>query len=283
MSFVGREEVLKIGKVFLGIFLGIAVAVGLYFVNQYWISPATTSAARTPVRNFPEAPEFELTSISGKKINLKAYRGKVVLLDFWATWCGPCKIEIPGFEQLQDKYGAQGLRIIGVSMDDSPARVRQFYQEFHMNYPVAMSNNKVGELYGGIMALPTSFLIGRDGRIYAKHVGLTGESVFEAEIKELLASPPDRKVVDFKPVGYTDSPNIQVSTPAEVNSVVPGVDVSKLSPAQLKEYEAILSHEMCACGCGLTVLKCRQVDPSCQTSLDQARKAYTKFVTAHRI
>lgn len=273
---------MKKGKVFLGIFLGIAVAVGLYFVNQYWIAPTPTSAART-ASDFPQAPEFELTSLAGNKINLKDYRGKVVLLDFWATWCGPCKIEIPGFEQLQDKYGAQGLRIIGVSMDDGPAPVRRFYQQFHMNYPVVMGDNKVGELYGGIMALPTSFLIGRDGRIYAKHVGLTSKAVFETEIKELLAVPPDRKVVDFKPAGYTASPNIQVSTPAEVNSVVPGVDVSKLSTAQLKDYEGILSHEKCACGCGLSVLRCRQVDPSCQMSLNQARKAYARFVKTHKI
>lgn len=271
---------MKKGKVFIGIILGIAVAVGLYFVNRYWIAPATTSAAGTS-RDYPAAPQFTLTSLDGNTINLKDYRGKVVLLDFWATWCGPCRIEIPGFEQLQDKYGAQGLRIIGVSMDDSPQPVRKFYQEFHMNYPVVMGNDKVGELYGGILGLPTSFLIGRDGRIYAKHVGLTAVSVFESEIKELLAAPAGREVANFRTVGYTASKSIQVSTPAEVNSVVPGVDVSKLSPAELKQYENILSHEQCKCGCGLSVLKCRQVDPSCQMSLDQARAAYAKFVKTH--
>lgn len=270
---------MKKGKVFIGIILGIAVAVGLYFVNRYWIAPPETSAAVS--RDFPQAPQFNLTSLDGNTINLKDYRGKVVILDFWATWCGPCRIEIPGFEQLQDKYGAQGLRIIGVSMDDSPQPVRKFYQELHMNYPVVMSNSKLGELYGGIMALPTSFLIGRDGRIYAKHVGLTSVSVFESEIKQLLAAPAGQKVTDFKTVGYTASQHIQVSTPAEVNSVVPGVDVSKLSPAQLRQYESILASEKCQCGCGLSVLKCRQVDPSCQMSLNQARAAYAKFVKTH--
>lgn len=271
---------MKKGKVLLGVFLGVVVAVGLFFVNKYWITPATTKAARSS-GSFPQAPGFSLTSLSGDKINLQDYKGKVVLLDFWATWCGPCRIEIPGFVQLQNKYGSQGFAIIGVSMDDGPGPVRQFYREFHMNYPVAMGSDNLGELYGGILGLPTSFLIGRDGRIYAKHVGLTDESVFETEIRELLAAKPDGQVADFQTVGYTASKDIQTSTPAEVNSVVPGVDVSKLSPAEVKDFENLLEHEKCTCGCGYTVLKCRQVDTSCQVSLQQAKAEYAKFLKSH--
>jgi len=125
------------------------------------------------------------------------------------------------------------------------------------------------------------FVIGRDGRIYAKHEGLTDLSVFEQEIKELLAAPPDRKVAGFRTVGYTAAKEIETSTPEEVNSVVPGVDVSKLSSAELKEFENLLSKEKCNCGCGFTVLKCRQVDSSCQVSLQNARAAYQKFVKSH--
>lgn len=272
---------MKKGKVLLGVILGIAIAISLYFVNRYWIAPATTSAAKT-TSDFPKAPEFALTSLSGNKINLEDYKGKVVLLDFWATWCGPCRIEIPGFVQLQRKYGDQGFAIIGVSMDDGPQPVREFYKAFHMNYPVVMGTDKLGELYGGILGLPTSFLIGRDGRIYAKHVGLTDVSVFESEIKELLAAPPSQEVQNFQPMGYTAVRNIQTSTPAEVDSPVPGVDVSKLSATQLKEFENVLSHERCKCGCNLTVLKCRQVDPSCQMSLNQARQAYAEFLKTHQ-
>ncbi len=271
---------MKKSKVLLGVILGIVVVVGLFFVNRYWITPATTTTAKSS-GEFPKAPDFSLASLSGQNINLADYRGKVVLLDFWATWCGPCRIEIPGFVQLQNKYGSQGFAIIGVSMDDGPAPVRQFYRAFHMNYPVVMGTDKLGELYGGILGLPTSFLIGRDGRIYAKHVGLTDVSVFESEIKELLAAPPDREVTDFKTVGYTASQDIQTSTPAEVNSVVPGIDVSKLTPTELKEFENVLSHEQCKCGCNFTVLKCRQVDPSCQMSLDEARTAYANFLKTH--
>ena len=271
---------MKKGKVLLGVILGIVVAVGLFLVNQYWIAPATTKASKS-AGDFPPAPGFSLISLSGEKINLADYKGKVVLLDFWATWCGPCRIEIPGFVELQRKYGSQGLSIIGVSMDDGPEPVRQFYRDFHMNYPVAMGSDKLGELYGGILGLPTSFLIGRDGRIYAKHVGLTDESVFESEIKELLAASPSREVTDFKTVGYTASKEIRTSTPAEVNSVVPGVDVSALNPAELKQFEKILGKQKCTCGCGLSVLKCRQVDPGCQMSLEEARKDYTEFLKTH--
>jgi len=110
----------------------------------------------------------------------------VVLLDFWATWCVPCREEIPHFVELQDKYRQQGLQIIGVSMDDGPEPVRDFYREFKMNYPVVMGDAKTGELYGGVLGLPIAFVIGRDGRIYAKHIGATDVAVFEKEFAGLL-------------------------------------------------------------------------------------------------
>jgi peroxiredoxin len=132
------------------------------------------------------APDFSLHDLTGQRLDLSSYRGKVVLLDFWATWCDPCRDEIPHFVDLQNKYGSQGLQIIGVSMDDGPEPVRDFYQRFKMNYPVVMGNAKTGELYGGILGLPIAFLIGRDGRISAKHIGATDISVFEKEIKNAL-------------------------------------------------------------------------------------------------
>jgi thiol-disulfide isomerase/thioredoxin len=124
--------------------------------------------------------------LSGQQLHLSEYRGKLVLLDFWATWCDPCREEIPHFVELQNKYRDQGLQIVGISMDDGPEPVRDFYQSFKMNYPVVMGNATTGELYGGVLGLPIAFLIGRDGRIYSKHIGATDIGVFEREITTLL-------------------------------------------------------------------------------------------------
>lgn len=135
------------------------------------------------------APDFTLPILEGGQLRLSAYRGKVVLLDFWATWCVPCREETPHFVELQNNYGEHGLQIIGVSMDDSPEAVRPFYQQFHMNYPVVMGSAEVGSAYGGVFGLPIAFLIDRQGRIYSKHMGATDAAVFEKEINALLQSP----------------------------------------------------------------------------------------------
>ena len=134
-----------------------------------------------------EAPDFTLPLVDGGQLHLSSYRGKVVLLDFWATWCVPCRAETPHFVELQQKYGDRGLQVIGVSMDDSADPVRPFVQQFHVNYPVVMGTADVGSSYGGVLGLPIAFLIDREGKVQAKHIGATEASVFEKEIALILA------------------------------------------------------------------------------------------------
>jgi peroxiredoxin len=132
------------------------------------------------------APEFSLTDLSGRPLRLSDYRGKVVILDFWATWCEPCKEEIPHFVDLQNKYGAQGMQVLGISMDDSEPPVREFQQQYKMNYPVAVGTSKLADEFGGILGLPITFVIDRQGQIVSRHVGATAAAVFEEEIRRLF-------------------------------------------------------------------------------------------------
>ena len=258
--------------------LAITLVLGLYLVNRYWIAPAVKAQSKGD-QSHPMAPEFSLTDITGKPLKLSDNLGKVVLLDFWATWCGPCRIEIPGFIDLQKRYASQGLTVIGISMDDSPEPVVGFYKELQMNYPVAVGNDRLGELYGGIPGLPTTFVIGRDGRIYAKHAGATDPEVFETEVKQLLALGPADEARGFKQAGviYTDD-KVELGDPATVDSEVPGVDLSKLTADQKAAFKKVLEGKQCPCGCNWNLLRCRLQDRKCSVSLKLAQEEFATFL-----
>jgi thiol-disulfide isomerase/thioredoxin len=133
------------------------------------------------------APDFTLQSLEGKNVQLSGYKGQAVLLNFWATWCGPCKIEMPWFVELQKEYGPQGLQIVGVAMDDSSKDdIAKFVKEMGVNYPILLGKEDVGQQYGGVNVLPTTFFIDRDGKIVAREFGLQSRSLFVDNIKKSL-------------------------------------------------------------------------------------------------
>jgi thiol-disulfide isomerase/thioredoxin len=138
---------------------------------------------------YKQAPEIVLKDLNGKRVDLHAYGGKVVLLNFWATWCAPCKIEMPRFVAWQAEYGPRGLRVIGISMDDDPELARKLYKKLRLNYPVMMGNEKVGELYGGVLGLPVTFLIDSHGEVRAQFQGETDLNAMEEQLKALLLQP----------------------------------------------------------------------------------------------
>ena len=134
------------------------------------------------------APDFTLESLDGKTVHLSDFRGKGVLLNFWATWCQPCKIEMPWFAELQKQYGPQGLQIVGVAMDDaSPKEISEFAHDLGVNYPILVGKEAVGDAYGGVQFLPATFYIGRDGKVVDKVFGLKGRGEIEENIKKALA------------------------------------------------------------------------------------------------
>ena len=140
------------------------------------------------VRGVP-APDFELASLDGKKVRLSDFRGKAVVLNFWATWCSPCKVEMPWFVDLQKKYGNDGLVILGVAMDDSEApKIAEFTSELGVNYPVLLGTDEVSEQYGNVQFLPTTFYIDREGKIIGKGTGLIGRAEIEENIQKALSS-----------------------------------------------------------------------------------------------
>ena len=130
---------------------------------------------------------FTLKDIQGRPVALSDYRGKVVLLDFWATWCPPCRKEIPGFIELYDRYRSRGFVVVGVSMDESTSDIKRFAKRFKMNYPILVGAGSGSlEQAFGELPLPTAFVIARDGRICARHDGLTPKEQFQREIDSLL-------------------------------------------------------------------------------------------------
>jgi thiol-disulfide isomerase/thioredoxin len=149
------------------------------------VSAAQSPAATTSLLH-KQAPQFVRTDLENRKLDLRAYRGKVVLLDFWATWCASCQIEMPRFVAWQSQYGPRGLQIIGISMDDDPALARKLYKKMKLNYPVAIGDEKLGQLYGGVLGLPLTYLIDSQGNVQTRFRGEADLNSIEQQFKLLL-------------------------------------------------------------------------------------------------
>ena len=224
-----------------------------------------TSHSQMPVIRFVKnpdlAPAFKVKDLEGKEITLDAYKGKVVLLNFWATWCGPCRAEIPSLIELQTKYKDQ-IQILGMNVDDDDeTQVRAVVQGEGINYPVAITPVDVRIEYGGISALPTVFMINTEGRVVQKHVGLFNPALYETEVRALLGMPVAVRVESFEDTGQVFLKN------ASRASMFPGVDLSSLNEEQralaIKKFNA----EGCTCGCRMTLAQCRIYDAGCSISL----------------
>jgi thiol-disulfide isomerase/thioredoxin len=216
------------------------------------------------VRDPDPAPDLKAKDLNGNDLNLEAYKGKVVLLNFWATWCGPCRAEIPSLIRIQEAYKDR-LQIIGMDVDDDdPEQLRAFVKNQGINYPVATTSIPVRLAYGGIAALPTMFVINQDSKVVQKHVGLFNPALYEIEARALLNIPVPATVETFEDTGEVFLKHADRAT------MLPGVDTSKLTAEQRMAALHKLNAESCDCGCKYTLAQCRVNDPVCAISKQRA-------------
>ncbi|HUN60692.1 MAG TPA: TlpA disulfide reductase family protein [Candidatus Sulfotelmatobacter sp.] len=225
------------------------------------------SEAQLPVIRFvrdPDpAPDFQVKDLDGKDVSLAAHKGQVILLNFWATWCGPCRAEIPGLVELQSKYKDQ-LQIIGMVVDeDEEDNLRDIVKSERINYPVALTSPEVRMAYGGIAALPTVFVINPEGRVVQKHVGLFNPALYETEVRALLNLPVAAQIETFNDTGEIFLKHADRAT------MLPGVNTEGLTPQQRAVVLHKFNAENCTCGCQFTLAQCRIYDPACKISMDR--------------
>jgi len=233
--------------------------------------PAAPGGERVTLRFFRDpkpAPVFRVRDLDGREISSESLRGKVVIVNFWATWCGPCRAEIPDLVALQEKY-KDTLQVIGISEDEAGVDVvRRFAAEHRVNYPVAMITPEIEKLYPGISALPTSFILDRESRVVQKHVGMLTARTTEYEARHLAGLPVNASIEE---VDQSQGLKLNLENGAQAMTI-PGIDLASLPQAKRTEALQKLNSQPCTCGCDLTLARCRVDDPTCGVSLPLAQQ-----------
>ena len=205
-------------------------------------------------------PDLVMETLDGRTIAMADQRGKAVLVNFWATWCGPCREEVPYLVQLAARY-PDHLTVIGVSEDAGGADVVEaFSAQYGVNYPIVMSTPEIKRAFPGVFALPTSFIVDAAGRIVQTHVGLVSPVLLEQEARYLASLSTEATIEMVEPTRQIVLANAAQATE------IPGVDLSALTPAQREAALRRLNSDGCPCGCQLTLAQCRINDASCDIS-----------------
>jgi thiol-disulfide isomerase/thioredoxin len=238
--------------------------------EQLTASTGTATASGKPrvrfVKNPKSIPELTMTTLDGKTITSSELAGKVVIYNFWATWCAPCRAEIPDLVKLQNQY-KDHLVIIGVLSEDEPGpHVSRFAADYKINYPIVPENKELLAAFTGIYALPTTFMVGPDGKMMQKHIGQIRPAQIELETR-VLAKLPVNAEVEYEP----DDKEAVLASNARATEI-PGVDLSVLTAQQKTLALNRLNDEPCDCGCGLTIAQCRINDSTCAVSPKLAAK-----------
>ena len=267
----------KLAAVLVLIATALAGVVGVfYLVPRDGAAPRPGDEAPTVIQLLKDPAEVKpvaFTDLDGRVQNLPDLRGKVVLVNFWATWCPPCVAEIPDLAALQEKYRDQ-LVVIGISEDEEPVDVvKKFTADLGVNYPIVMVTPEQRDAFPLVVALPTTFYLNPDGRLAKKHVGQLRRGETETIVRALAGLPVDSTIE------YIDDPGKLSASEASQITTVPGVDMTRVEEARRPTLVQALNTEKCTCGCDLSVAKCRVDDPTCTVSLPIAQTILSQFVS----
>jgi thiol-disulfide isomerase/thioredoxin len=234
-----------------------------------------TPSADAPVVQLLREPAsvtpFTVTDLEGRTISSESLRGKVVLVNFWATWCPPCRAEIPDLIRLQNKYQGR-LVVLGISEDEVGVdEVKAFAAAQRMNYPIVMTTPELRKIFRGVLALPTTFVIDREGKVVQKHVGLLSGEDANLTAQVLLGLNVNARVERVE-----DADRIRLNKAAQAKEI-PGVDLTTLTAEKRTAAIKALNADDCKCGCGLTLAECRINDPDCKISLPLAQAVVKKI------